>query len=306
MSRRSFAEPAEPAESAATGSQTRRPLWHCFGVTVVDFHCHAHVEPLGGEEVNPCDSIVFVRRGAFALTERGDTLLADANQILFFNRGQVHRYAHPLPGGDECTVLALEEDRARAASERFAPPHRGEALAPFPAARARSTPRAARLHLELLALGGALGGASVSLAAEEVVAELVDEALRTLHGTPPRSARDGSTARRRRRETVEAAKLMLHRALAAPPSLCELAAELDCSPFHLSRIFRAETGLGLRHYVRRLRARLAADRLRRGARDLTALALDLGFFDHSHFTNSFRREWDVAPSRIRPALDLRR
>jgi AraC-like DNA-binding protein len=55
----------------------------------------------------------------------------------------------------------------------------------------------------------------------------------------------------------------------------------------------------MRHYLNRLRARVAADRLVAGARDLTDLALDLGYWDHSHFTNSFRQEWGVPPSRFR-------
>lgn len=96
---------------------------------------------------------------------------------------------------------------------------------------------------------------------------------------------------------MEAAKLLLNESLVAPPSLVELAAALDSSPFHLSRTFRAVTGIGMRRYLTRLRCRLAAFRLRRGVSDLTELALDLGFYDHSHFTNSFRREWGVPPSR---------
>lgn len=51
----------------------------------------------------------------------------------------------------------------------------------------------------------------------------------------------------------------------------------------------------------RLRARAAAECLARGAQDLTALALDWGYTDHSHFTNAFRREWGVPPSRVRGA-----
>ena len=43
------------------------------------------------------------------------------------------------------------------------------------------------------------------------------------------------------------------------------------------------------------------------AHDLTALALDLGYADHSHFTNAFREEWGLPPSRFRelhrPAAD---
>jgi len=143
-----------------------------------------------------------------------------------------------------------------------------------------------------------------ALAVEEIVVDLLDEATAALRDAlradvdapPPVSAWA--------RERVEAAQVILNRSPAAPPSLTELAAALDCSPFHLSRIFRAATGLGLRHYLRRLRCRLAADRLRRGADDLTDLALDLGFCDHSHFTNAFRREWGVPPSRLLARLRL--
>ena len=44
---------------------------------------------------------------------------------------------------------------------------------------------------------------------------------------------------------------------------------------------------------------MAAHRLAAGAPDLTSLALDLGYADHSHFTNAFRQEWGVPPSRFR-------
>lgn len=61
-------------------------------------------------------------------------------------------------------------------------------------------------------------------------------------------------------------------------------------------------GVSLRRYVQLLRARVAADRLAQGARDLTGLALDLGFSDHSHFTNTFRGEWGTPPSSFRTRL----
>jgi AraC-like DNA-binding protein len=64
-------------------------------------------------------------------------------------------------------------------------------------------------------------------------------------------------------------------------------------------------GLSLRRYAKRLRARIAADRLATGARDLTELALDLGYADHSHFTNAFRQEWGLPPSRFRARVSRR-
>jgi len=63
--------------------------------------------------------------------------------------------------------------------------------------------------------------------------------------------------------------------------------------------------LSLRAYSGRLRTVLAAERLLAGAPDLTALALDLGYADHSHFTNAFRREWGLAPSRLRACAEAR-
>lgn len=262
-----------------------------------DFRCRAHAKSRSAEEPNPTHSIVFVRRGLFTCTDRAGTVVADANQVLFFNRDQGYRYEHPLPGGDDCTILALDDACAWELREGSASPRSGSASGPFPVFSAPSTARAARLHHELLALARPRG-APLPLAAEEVVSELIDEALLALPDADRVSRHQRASRLTRRRETVEAAKLALNRSLARPPSLVELARSLDCSSFHLSRIFRAATGLGLRHYVSRLRARLAAERLARGARDLTDLALALGFWDHSHFTNSFRREWGVPPSRF--------
>ncbi len=275
----------------------RRPLFQGLGVRVDDFHCRAHAKSRSEEEPNPTHSIVFVRRGLFTRTDRDGTVVADANQILFFNRDQGYRYEHPLPGGDDCTILALDDACAWALCAGFARPRSGMERGPFHLGHAPSTQRVARLHHELLARARPWG-APLPLAAEEVVTELIDEVLAVLPDAARANPDPGAARRARRRETVEAAKLALNRSIAAPPSLVELARSLDCSPFHLSRIFRAATGLGLRHYVSRLRARLAAEHLARGACDLTTLALALGFWDHSHFTNAFRREWGVPPSRL--------
>jgi AraC-like DNA-binding protein len=295
-----WAEPGRPPELLE--ERTRRRLFGVLGVDVIDFRCRAQVDTRGVEEVNQTHSIVFVRRGAFARTDREGTLVADANHVLFFNEGQPYRFSHPLPGGDECTILTLEEECARAAARRWGG-RRAGAPGPFPRGRAPATPRAARLHFELLSI---LEGAAAppALAAQETVGELIEEAVRSCEDVGVRVPEEPSRGSRRRRDLVEEAKLLLNGSVEEPPSLTDLAAALDCSPFHLSRTFRAATGLGLRHYLSRLRCRLAAERLARGHEGLTALALDLGFYDHSHFTHAFRREWGVPPSRLRRSRSL--
>jgi AraC-like DNA-binding protein len=84
-------------------------------------------------------------------------------------------------------------------------------------------------------------------------------------------------------------------------TLAELAAPLGVSPFHLARLFRRVTGSSIHQYRLELRLREAHGRLLDGERDLTALALDLGFADHAHFANAFRRRYGAPPSRVRGA-----
>jgi AraC family transcriptional regulator len=47
---------------------------------------------------------------------------------------------------------------------------------------------------------------------------------------------------------------------------------------------------------------MALDRLREGERDLSALALDLGYANHSHFSDVFRRSFGAAPTQVRTNL----
>jgi AraC-like DNA-binding protein len=276
----------------------RRVLWEAPGIAVQDFRCRAVVHPLGPEEPVASHSIAFVRRGVFRRRDRRETVLADASQVLFFHAGEPYRYEHPVTGGDDCTIVALDTATASELVARHAPAAADRLEAPFPVGHALSSRRAVRLLHELLARIRAGGEGRDALAMDDLVADLAQDAVASACA-PAAPGPRGADAIRRRRDLVEAAKLALDGRLDAPPRLSALAAALQCSPFHLSRTFREVAGLSLRRYVGRLRARLAAERLAEGARDLTALALDLGYADHSHFTNAFRREWGTPPSAFR-------
>ncbi len=99
---------------------------------------------------------------------------------------------------------------------------------------------------------------------------------------------------------------VLHEAHGVRLVLCltEIAAAFGMSPFTLCRVFHRHAGLPVHRYRVRLRLRHALDRLAGGERDLTGLALDLGFSDHSHLTNAFRAEFGVPPSAFRAAVAL--
>lgn len=109
----------------------------------------------------------------------------------------------------------------------------------------------------------------------------------------------------RRRANRRALAEAVQRALTAAPSAAhriqDVAAEFGVSPFHLSRVFRAETGISVHQYLLRIRMKEALSRLHAGEPLLSRLALDLGFSSHSHFTETFRRHFGESPAQVRAA-----
>lgn len=82
-------------------------------------------------------------------------------------------------------------------------------------------------------------------------------------------------------------------------SLEAIGRELYMSPFSVSRLFHRETGLRLRDYALRLRLRKALNLLMHSPKNLTGIAMDLGFYDEPHFSKAFRSEFGVSPHSVR-------
>jgi AraC-like DNA-binding protein len=111
--------------------------------------------------------------------------------------------------------------------------------------------------------------------------------------------------RRNRRALAEAVKRVIDAAPSAPHRIQHMAAELGVSPFHLSRVFRAEAGISVHQYLLRIRMQQALSKLHAGEAQLSRLALDLGFSSHSHFSTMFRRHFGESPAQVRAALSTR-
>jgi AraC-like DNA-binding protein len=278
--------------------QTRTALWTSASLSVDEFVCEMAPHRHGVDEVAEAHAVVFVRSGAFLRTIEGESALADPTHVLFFPRSQPYRVTHPIAGGDRCTIVTVPTETVLEIGRHHDPGWPENPDAPFAARQGLATVRAALLHQAVLTV--LRNGAMDSLASHELILELLDEALGCGVAT---AGRDGERARitARARDLAEAARTALSERFASPPSLEELAHTLSCSPFHLCRTFRRAVGLPLRRYLDRLRLRLALERLGAGEPCLTALALDLGYADHSHFTNAFRREFGRPPSELRPS-----
>jgi AraC family transcriptional regulator len=92
------------------------------------------------------------------------------------------------------------------------------------------------------------------------------------------------------------AQELIESRLETKPSLEELAAPLGLSVASFCRRFRASTGLPPYQYLLHARIERAKQLLRRRPQQaLSELALSLGFYDQSQFSNTFRRIVGVSP-----------
>lgn len=85
--------------------------------------------------------------------------------------------------------------------------------------------------------------------------------------------------------------------LGEPLRLDEMAAEVNLSPFHFLRVFRATFGDPPHRYVMRMRLARAASLLRADQeRKISDIAMETGFASQAHFTSAFKRETGATPA----------
>ena len=228
--------------------------------------------------------LVFPRRSVLIRQLGREPVLATANHTMLYNADQRYRRELHHKLGDDSVFVELPEETL-------------EQLAGDGRLHGTHVPAGRRTYLLQHLLVRQLRGHNCDeLEAEELTSRLVLSALAS-HIVRRDRARKRTSADHR--GLAEAAKSEIASDLSVRRSLGELARTLHTSPFHLARVFRAETGFTLAGYRQALRLRAALERLPGNDRDLSALALELGFSSHSHFTEAFRREFGLAPSAFR-------
>ena len=300
----------EPVRNSSPGPEDPRSeapgirmLWH-FDTPLVrigEWQCVAGNGGLGEERSQPWHVIGFPLCGTYRLHRSRDSVLVDSNQIMFFNANVGYRTSHPHGFGDSGGSLVLrgdilEELLGESGSGRTLPKDQ-----PFGRTHGPNTARA-QLLVWLLLRRLRPADTLEPLDIEELVLRVAGEAVRCL-GSPAMPLPGGSRAERQRRTCVERVKDHFAERFMGKTYLEKLAEVAGCSPFHLCRIFRRETGLSLSSYRTKLRLGAALDRVEE---DLASLALELGFSSHSHFTESFRRLFGRSPSALRQLSRLRR
>lgn len=270
-------------------------------VGIRDYDCHASRGGPGAEEYSEAHSVVLMRHGAFCRHFGRRSVTADVNQAAFFAGGSTYRVSHPVDCGDRGTVFHLPQRVLNDILRELDPSIDDHPDHPF---AFQAGPCASDLfwrHRELVrrlerAASNPIEPFWVEVTALQLVADALEAGFEA-RGRPRTARKRGTGADHA--ELAEAAKAQLSARLGESLTLDDVARSVYASPFHLARIFQEHTGLPIHRYLTLLRLRASLERLAAGPEALTALALDLGFSSHSHFTDAFRREFGCTPSDVR-------
>jgi AraC-like DNA-binding protein len=270
-------------------------------ISVHDYCCHIARGGPSGEEESDTNNIVLMRHGAFSRHFGRRTVTADVNQAVFFSRESTYRVSHPSDCGDRGTVFTVSPRVLNDIVRELDPSIDEHPDQPFRFFTGPCDSSVFWRHRELVqrlesADTNPLEPLWADVTALQLVADVLESAFvqRGVKRTPKREGTDAAHA-----ERAEAAKSYLASHMMERVTLDDVARAVHASPFHFARLFQQHTGVPVHRYLTQLRLRASLERLADGAEDLTALALELGFSSHSHFTDAFRREFGASPSEIR-------
>lgn len=286
--------------SAPENPLSYRALYASRVVSIRDYCCRACRGGPAAEEQSTGNHIVLMRHGAFCKHFGKRSVTADVNQAVFFSRGSTYRVSHPTDHGDRGTVFVPSPHVLNDIIREFDPSVDDRPDTPFPFVTGPCDTGVFWRHREIAQRLAAAASHPVDpLWADAAALQLVADVLAAAFARHPPSCRRRIDTFADHAERAEAAKTYLASRLGERITLDEVAAAVHASPFHFARLFQRHTGVPVHRYLTHLRLRDALQRLTDGANDLTALALELGFSSHSHFAETFRREFGRTPSEVR-------
>jgi AraC family transcriptional regulator len=232
------------------------------------------------------DCFVFPRTAVLIEHEHEPPFAASPNITTFYNRSQRYQRHKISERGDRCDWFGVDRSVARDAVRMVDPAVEEN---PFRWTRGRCDAQT-YLMQRCLFDGVVPGTITDSIEVEETVMLLLDRVIGGAAATSPSP---------KRRAVVHEVECLLATRFDQPLTLSQIASQVGASVYHLCRTFREDTGLALHQYLNQLRIRHGLETVCESTRPLSRIAVDLGFAHHSHFTNTFQREFGVTPSKLR-------
>lgn len=244
-------------------------------------------------------TLIVFPRTSVTITHAGQQpVIVDPNVVMFYNQGQRYTRGKLSEKGDICDWFAFAPQVVVEALRPLDPRVDDRWDKPFVFTHGLSTNQ---LYLQQRLLVNALSRNSSPdlFYTEETILTILQQAVYLRYQQKRPSPRKSSATRRSHKQLVAETKAILATRYAEPLSLELLAQTLYTSPYHLCRIFRQETGQTIHNYLHQMRLKASLERVAANETSLMELSLSLGFANHSHFSQAFRRAFGVPPSQLR-------
>jgi AraC-like DNA-binding protein len=281
-----------------TGYHDVQTLFSSETLSIEEFRCSgqsAHI----GEESALRHEIVLPRIGAYIRKDATGTVVATVNQLLLFHTNAPYEIDHPVSGGDVSTVFAISRRALLGLIREFDPSVDDRPDQPFPKTYTMIDPRC-RLILSQLLLMTARSSYDPLEVEERCLTTLAYSIQPIFDHRRFRSQSMRADTRSAHHEIANQVKVILSEGFSSKLQLSQLADAIHASPYTLCRIFKRETGLSIHQYLRRLRLLNGLERLlERRKEPIAAIALDVGFANHSHFSTTFMDAFDMTPVQFR-------
>ncbi len=242
--------------------------------------------------------VVFPRTAVEIHQADRHPVVATPNHAMFYNTNHSYRRDLIDPRGDMCEFYAVSPKLLEEVLRSIGAPPPGCPELPFEFSHSLCSSEiyiAQRTLFQTILNDEHLDPFFVEEQFLLLLPKILDQAFR-FHDSF-RHMKSGSAVKRR--EQVEAAKDYVSRNFRKPISLISIADYIECSVYHLCRIFKKLTGQTIHHFLLQFRLRTAIELVLEKRTSLTSVALELGFSSHSHFTNSFRQRFNLCPNGLR-------
>ncbi|WP_420632283.1 helix-turn-helix domain-containing protein [Candidatus Leptofilum sp.] len=243
-------------------------------------------------------TVVFPRTSVTITHVGKRTVVGDPNVVMFYNKGQRYTRGKLSEKGDICDWFGFAPQVVIEALRPVDPHVDDRWNEPFLFSHGPST---SSLYLQQRLLIEALSQENPPdlFYVEEKMLAILHEAIQIRYGWQRPFPQKSIATQRSHAELVAGAKAILATRYAEPLTLETLAKALYCSPYHLCRIFRQQTGQTIHKYLNQMRLRASLELVAANDTSLMELSVALGYANHSHFSAAFRRAFGVPPSKLR-------
>ncbi|MCO7224208.1 AraC family transcriptional regulator [Pleionea sp. CnH1-48] len=225
-----------------------------------------------------------------------DTIVADANIVTVYNKNQEYERFPLSHYGDRCDWIAfsptLVTDTLRALGDSVA-----EEQAQLFRFRYCASSSQAYAQFRQLVLYLQQTPTPDPLFIEESIIHLFYQIMQSAYRDWQLPGQRSKPSTQRRHATlVNNAREILATEYRQSLSLEQLAQMVNSSPYHLCRVYKATQGDSIHQSLVQLRLRDALTQVAESQVDFSTIAADVGFSDHSHFTQSFRKAFGMTPA----------